>query len=86
MPLVDKIERLKEDDSERTMFSATTVNELIDILNALRKMEVVGGQVIWSDSNVKLIVSGSGGTGGGGDVTNNNTYNSSSIYCLNVWS
>ena len=85
MPLVDKIERLKEDDSERTMFSATTVNELIDILNAIRKLEVKDGKVIWSDAKVVIEFSGSGGTGGG-DTTNNNTYNSSSIYCLNVWS
>ena len=86
MPLVDKIERLKEDNSERTMFSAATANELIDLLNAIRKLEVKDGKVIWSDAKVVIEFSGSAGTGGGENVTNNNTFLSSSIYCLNVWS
>jgi hypothetical protein len=59
MPLPDKIERLKEDASYPSFWSAEYGNQVIDILNALRKLEVKGGKITWSDAKVVIEVSGS---------------------------
>jgi len=80
----EKLERIEPDKTYPTFFHASYANQLIDIVNALRKLEVVGGKVVWSDANVKLIFSGSLGsdtaTTGSGD-----TFVSSSVFCLARW-
>lgn len=81
----DRFPENLEENSEFPLFSADQLKYVYSFLNALRRIEVVGGQVIYSDANIKLIVSGSG-TGTTNTTSSiNNTYVSSSIYCLSVW-
>lgn len=82
--IVDKLKRLEE-DGERTMFSATVANELIDIVNALRALHVTNGKVTWSDARVVIDFSGSVGSGTTSTSGSNLTFVSSSVYCLARW-
>ena len=79
--MIQHIERLEPDKSDRTMFDSAVANELIDVLNAFLKLKVVGGTVTITDANVIISMnSGSlrtGGGGGGGDTNN--------IYGGDVW-
>lgn len=83
--IVDKLERLKEDAEYPSFWYASYANQIIDLLNALRRLEVVGGKVVWADANVKLIFSGSANTGPTPVTGSGDTYVSSSIYCLARW-
>ena len=79
--IVDKLELLKEDAESPSFWSAEYGNQVISMLNALRKMEVVGGKIVWSDANVKITFSGSGGTTT--PTTSSITMGSgSNVYCL----
>lgn len=79
----DKIERIEPDSTYPTFFHASYANQLIDMLNAIRRMEVQGGKVVWSDANVKLIFSGS--VGNTATTGSGNTFVSSSVFCLCRW-
>lgn len=54
MKLPDKIEPFKENDS-RTPWSAETINEMVAILNAIRKAKGTNGiRITWSDGIVVI--------------------------------
>lgn len=80
----EKIDRIEPDKSQPSPWSAAYFNQLVDTLNALRKMEVVGGKVVWSDANLKIIFSGSVGSGSSAPVSGS-TFISSSVYCIARW-
>ena len=88
MPIKDKLEPFSEGDENRTAFSAETMNELIDAINAFLGLRGTGGiRVIKADAGFVIDgrhVSGSG-TGGGGGTTSsysgsNIVYNCSARY------
>jgi hypothetical protein len=82
----DKIDKLKEDETYPSFLSVEYANQLVSIVNALRRLEVPGGKVTWSDSNVVINFSGSGGSGNTPTTGSGNTFVSSSIFCLAKWS
>lgn len=84
--IVDKIERLKEDAEFPSFWSAEYGNQVVDLLNALRRLEVIGGKVTWSDAKVVIEFSGSRGSANTPTTGSGNTFVSSSIYCLARWS
>lgn len=59
--IVDKLEKLKEDGEYPSFLSADYSNQVVDIINALRRLEVKGGRVTWSDAKVVIEFSGSSG-------------------------
>lgn len=80
----DKVERVVEDQESPSVWSAEYFNQFVNFYNALRKLEVIGGKVIWSDSNVKIQFSGSGATNT--PTTSSITMGSgSAIYCISRW-
>jgi hypothetical protein len=61
-----KIQRLKKGDSARTAQHADVMNEIIDKLNTLLSIKIVptsAGEFFYSEGNVVLLLSSSGGCG-----------------------
>ena len=70
--LPDKIKRMEPDSFDNLVYP-DRANELIDIINSIRNLEVINGKVIWTDKKVTIAISGSigaAGTSGSGGTTN----------------
>lgn len=86
MSLPHHLPPIDPESSYPSFLSAEYANYFVKMYNVIRKMEVVGGRVVWSDANVKLITSASAIPAVQTPSSSSVTYVSSSIYCMARWS